>query len=99
MRIAACGGMRKVAAAAITIASALSANKPPSRDRHLTSNDFWGWGELWLSGPGGDLPVVMSLTSQMGRRGCHRDGDCEEDCELSEGKHEERKRTGGREGE
>ena len=93
------GGRNNGAAIATATSSALFANNPLSRDRYLTSSNFCDWGKLWVGDPGGDLPVVMSLTSQMRGHSGYGDGGCEEDCELSEGEHDEGKRGGGEEGE
>ena len=60
---------------------------------------LWDRNALRLGDPGGNLPVVVNLAGHMRRQSCYGDSDGEQDCELSEGKHDERKRTGGNEGE
>lgn len=78
-------GRRKTAAAAAGLAAAVTtlAETPPGRGRDITTSHFCERGSVWLRDPSSDLPVVVTLTSEMRGHGRHRDGGGEEDCELS----------------
>ena len=67
------------------------ADDPLSRDGHIA-------GLNWLGDSSGDLPVVTGA-GHMGGHGGHREGNGQQDQELGRGKHGERKRAGGKEGE
>lgn len=92
-------GRRKAAAAGFAAAISALSETLLRRDRNTTTSHFCERGSLWLRNPSSDLPVVVTLTSEMRGHGRHRDGGGKEDCELSQREHDEGKRAGGEERE
>lgn len=95
-------GRGKAAAGVCGTAATTStpAKAPLGGGRNITSINFSDWSNIWLGNAGGDLPVVVSLTSEMRWHSCHGDCSSEQNCELNQFEHAEiREREGKKESE